>query len=502
LTTHAARPTLRTPEAHTAPRRRADDGHQPYERRQGQVLSIEDGLPASLADRASAKRDASFRRALGFADIFAAALALTLSVQFFGDDHLRLATFAGLPLVVVVSKIIGLYDRDELLLHKSTVDEVPKLFTLSAVYTLTIDILSRWLITGELGRDQLLGMWVLIFLTVVAGRTIARSFARVRNAEERCIVVGDPADSERLVAKLEGHSQIKATVVAQLPLTPRRQGEKRWTLDAIANVVAYHKAERLIIAPWTTGHEEILDLVRIAKGVGVNVSVLPGVFEVIGSHVEFDEIDGMTVLGVRRFELTRSSRGVKRAMDVAGALAMLVIGAPILALTAAAIRLESGGPIFFRQERVGREGKRFRIWKFRTMVPEAEALKASLLGHNGADGLFKLADDPRVTRVGRFLRKTSLDELPQLFNVLRGEMSLVGPRPLVVDEDLLVTGWDRRRLHLTPGMTGPWQILGGGRIPLNEMVKIDYLYVTGWSLWNDFKILLRTAGYVVARRSV
>jgi lipopolysaccharide/colanic/teichoic acid biosynthesis glycosyltransferase len=107
-----------------------------------------------------------------------------------------------------------------------------------------------------------------------------------------------------------------------------------------------------------------------------------------------------------------------------------------------------------------------------------------------------------VTRVGRFLRKTSLDELPQLFNVILGEMSLVGPRPLVLDEDELVKGFDRRRLHLTPGMTGPWQILGGGRIPLGEMVKIDYLYVTGWSLWNDFKILLRTAGYVLARRSV
>jgi lipopolysaccharide/colanic/teichoic acid biosynthesis glycosyltransferase len=210
----------------------------------------------------------------------------------------------------------------------------------------------------------------------------------------------------------------------------------------------------------------------------------------------------MTVLGVRRFELTRSSRGVKRAMDLAGAALMLLLGAPLLALVAAAIRLESGGPIFFRQERVGREGKRFRMWKFRTMVPEAEALKAALLGQNETNGLFKMADDPRVTRVGRFLRKTSLDELPQLLNVLSGEMSLVGPRPLVVDEDELVKGFDRRRLHLTPGMTGPWQVLGGGRIPLGEMVKIDYLYVTGWSLWNDVKILLRTAGYVAARRSV
>jgi exopolysaccharide biosynthesis polyprenyl glycosylphosphotransferase len=326
--------------------------------------------------------------------------------------------------------------------------------------------------------------------------------AREGTHAERIIVVGDPCDCDDLAAKLEGNAKIKAEVVSMLPVKPRREGEARWTLDAIANAVAYHKAERMIIAPWTQGHEEVHDLLRIAKGVGISVSVLPGVLEVIGSHVEFDEIDGMTVLGVRRFELTRSSRLLKRATDLAGAAAMMLVGLPILAVVAAAIAIDSKGPIFFRQERVGRDGKRFRIWKFRTMVPDAEAQKAALVDFNETDGLFKMADDPRVTRIGSFLRKTSLDELPQLFNVVRGEMSLVGPRPLVVDEDELVTGWDRRRLHLTPGMTGPWQILGGGRIPLGEMVKIDYLYVTGWSLWNDVKILLRTAGYVVARRSV
>jgi lipopolysaccharide/colanic/teichoic acid biosynthesis glycosyltransferase len=123
------------------------------------------------------------------------------------------------------------------------------------------------------------------------------------------------------------------------------------------------------------------------------------------------------------------------------------------------------------------------------------------MGLNEADGgIFKIADDPRVTRVGRILRRSSIDELPQLWNVLRGEMSLVGPRPLPVDEDAQIGGWDRRRLHLTPGMTGPWQVLGSARIPLGEMVKIDYLYVANWSLWNDIKILLRTVLYVIGAR--
>ena len=136
------------------------------------------------------------------------------------------------------------------------------------------------------------------------------------------------------------------------------------------------------------------------------------------------------------------------------------------------------------------------------MYDGAEAAKPGLLELNEADGLFKIADDPRVTPVGRVLRRMSLDELPQLVNVLRGEMSLVGPRPLVAEEDSLVQGWLRRRLDVTPGMTGVWQVLGSARIPLHEMVKLDYLYRTNWSLWLDLKILLRTVPYVLARRGL
>jgi lipopolysaccharide/colanic/teichoic acid biosynthesis glycosyltransferase len=208
------------------------------------------------------------------------------------------------------------------------------------------------------------------------------------------------------------------------------------------------------------------------------------------------------VLGLRRFGLTRSSWLVKRGFDLLGAAVLVVLAAPVLAVCAVAIRLESRGPILFRQTRVGRDGQRFQMRKFRTMVDGADQLKAQLRDRNEAQGLFKIADDPRVTRVGRFLRRTSLDELPQLFNVLRGEMSLVGPRPLVVDEDSKVEGWHRRRLHLMPGMTGHWQILGSARIPLNEMVKIDYLYVANWSLWSDVKILLRTVPYLLRGRGM
>jgi lipopolysaccharide/colanic/teichoic acid biosynthesis glycosyltransferase len=173
-----------------------------------------------------------------------------------------------------------------------------------------------------------------------------------------------------------------------------------------------------------------------------------------------------------------------------------------MAAIAVAIRLDSRGPILFRQTRIGRDGAPFEIFNFRTKVPDAEALKQELAHLNETDGLFKIAADPRITRVGAFLRRAALDELPQLFNVWRGEMSLVGPRPLVVDEDAKIEGLDRSRLHLTPGMTGHWQILGSARIPLHEMVGIDYLYVANWSLWTDLKILLRTVPYMLARRGM
>jgi lipopolysaccharide/colanic/teichoic acid biosynthesis glycosyltransferase len=158
--------------------------------------------------------------------------------------------------------------------------------------------------------------------------------------------------------------------------------------------------------------------------------------------------------------------------------------------------------VLYRQQRVGRDGRTFSMAKFRTMVDRADRQKEALRHHNQADGLFKIADDPRITRVGRLLRRTSLDELPQLINVLRGQMSLVGPRPLVPEDDQRVEGWYRRRLHLTPGMTGRWQVLGSARIPLQEMVKLDYLYAANWSLWLDVKIMLRTIGFVLSRRGL
>jgi lipopolysaccharide/colanic/teichoic acid biosynthesis glycosyltransferase len=215
--------------------------------------------------------------------------------------------------------------------------------------------------------------------------------------------------------------------------------------------------------------------------------------------VEFDHVDGMTLLGVHRFGLSRSSWTLKRAVDIVGSGLGLLFLSPFFAVVAIAIRLDSRGPVFFRQPRVGHRGRPFEVFKFRTMHEGADRIRAELAAQSHAgEGLFKVADDPRITRVGRFLRRHSLDELPQLINVFRGEMSLVGPRPLILEEDAQIQGRHRRRLDLTPGMTGPWQILGTAtrRVPMRDMVTLDHLYAGNWSLWTDVKILLRTALHV------
>jgi lipopolysaccharide/colanic/teichoic acid biosynthesis glycosyltransferase len=197
------------------------------------------------------------------------------------------------------------------------------------------------------------------------------------------------------------------------------------------------------------------------------------------------------------------ARGVKRTFDVVGALLMIAILAPLWLVIAFLIKADSPGPILFRQRRIGKDGKTFWMLKFRTMVDGADARKPALLHLNEAgEGLFKIGTDPRVTRVGRWMRSTCLDELPQLLHVLTGQMSLVGPRPLVPEEDSQITGRDRHRLSVRPGMTGVWQVGGASAIPINEMVALDRAYVENWSPWVDLKLLAETVLLVVLRKGL
>ncbi|HEV2776921.1 MAG TPA: sugar transferase [Solirubrobacteraceae bacterium] len=481
-------------------------GASPWARRLGRVTrrQVERPISEAKSRRGIARRDAVFRRCLAVADVAAAGAALLLCIGVLGDDRLHLVTLFALPLVVVAGKISGLYDRDELLINKTTLDQAPQLFQLATLYALLIWLLDQSLIVGELGSRQVLVLWGSLFVFVVLGRRAARWVARRVSEPERCLFVGGEDSHNRLSSKLDAHQDGRAILVGRMVLTPDATAEPLVDTapTTLARLIDDLNVHRVIVEPSEAAPQLTLDFVREAKAMGIRVSLLPRILEVVGSSIEVDDLNGLTLLGVRRFGLTRSSQAVKRTFDICGAGVGLLVISPMLAAVALIIKLDSPGPVFFRQTRVGRDGKAFQIWKFRTMVQGADNAKADILDLNEAEGLFKIARDPRVTRVGRRLRAWSLDELPQLVNVLRGEMSLVGPRPLILDEDAKIIGLDRRRLYLTPGMTGHWQILGSARIPLTEMVKLDYLYVAGWSLWEDIKILLRTIPYMLARRGV
>ncbi len=448
------------------------------------------------------ERETTFRRLLGVADGFAVSIALIVSAMAVGGDRLTYAALAVPPLFVLLAKAMGLYDRDAELLHKTTLDEVPKLVGLATTTTLLLWLADGALIDGVIERGQVVVCWATLLVGMIVLRGAARAVAVRATPVERCLFVGDAASAEEFREKLGMSHAVRAELVGWLPARNSEhadEGDQLSLPERIRALVLERDVHRIVLGPGASG-DELLDAVRRIKDNAVKVSVLPNVARLVNASVELDRLHGITLLGVRRFDITLSSRMIKRTFDLVGTSLALVFLSPVLLVIAVAIKLDSRGPVLFRQVRAGRHGEAFEMLKFRSMVEGADDRKEELRHLNEADGVFKIADDPRITRVGRWIRALHVDELPQLMNVLRGEMSLVGPRPLPLDEDRRIEGWHRRRLDLSPGITGPWQILGSARIPVREMVKLDYQYVADWSLWNDIRILLLTFGAVARRR--
>lgn len=250
--------------------------------------------------------------------------------------------------------------------------------------------------------------------------------------------------------------------------------------------------EVIITLPWMY-HRKIMGIVRACERRNVSAHIVPDLFQMSLSRVDVDDLGGVPLVGVREVGFARRVRTVKRFLDVVGASAGLILGAPLLGLIALAIRLDSRGPIIFRQTRIGADGRQFEMYKFRSMYQGAEQKMEELRDLSEVDGpIFKMKDDPRVTPVGRILRRTSLDELPQLWNVLRGDMSLVGPRPPLPCEVSEYMEWHKKRLEVRPGLTGLWQVSGRSLVSFDEQCLLDIYYIENWSPWLDFQILLRT----------
>ena len=372
-------------------------------------------------------------------------------------------------------------------------------------------------VTGlaEVNLPKIMLFWALAVVLVSTGRAAARAVCRRHRAYiQRTLIVGGGAVGQLVARKVRNHPEYGLEVVGFVdaaPLDPHLDiahlpvvGEP----DELPELIDRLDVNRVIFAFSTKSHDGVLAALRACRGLQVQTDIVPRYFEMVGPGASFHALGGLSLVSLGPSGLPRSSQLVKRAVDIVISVTALVLLAPLLGLIGLLIKLDSPGPVIFRQTRMGTGDHPFRMYKFRTMVADAEEQKPAIAHLNryavndGDARMFKAKDDPRTTRVGRALRRFSLDELPQLANVLKGEMSMVGPRPLILDEDQCIADWGRMRLALKPGITGPWQVLGRNDIPFAEMVTMDYLYVTNWSLMQDLTLMLRTLPAIVRARDV
>jgi exopolysaccharide biosynthesis polyprenyl glycosylphosphotransferase len=415
-----------------------------------------------------------------------------------------------LPIWVLAAKLYGLYDRDEERATFSTADEVISVFHLITVAVLGFYATS-WLV-GLSRPDQakLSTFWLLALVGVIAARLVTRSLARRHPAYVQNTLILGAGDVGQLVGrKLLQHPEYRINLVGFVDADPkelRRDLEGVPILgepDQIVDIVERHAVDRVIIAFSQDLPEEMLRLVFALRKCNVQVDIVPRLFEALGANASIHGVEGLPLVGLPATRISRSSRMLKRGFDVVGATALLFLAAPIMLVIAVLIRHDSAGPVFFRQRRLGIDMREFTLLKFRTMkngteeaphrqyvreIMTADALPAS-------NNLYKL-ERPEVTRVGRWLRTTSLDELPQLLNVLRGDMSLVGPRPSIPYEVELFAPHHFERFLVPAGLTGLWQVEARAHSTFREALDLDVAYARGWSLGLDLRLLLRTPALV------
>jgi exopolysaccharide biosynthesis polyprenyl glycosylphosphotransferase len=432
------------------------------------------------------RRDALRRRLLAFGDVTAAVLGSAWIVAAAGDGTTGLAVIC-LPVWIVVAKLLGLYDSDERSLRHLTVDELPRIsLWAGAGAVITTGMVS-------LASPRPTGIYVAAIAAIVAATSavVLRGTTRVlwRNltSPERTLILGEGAAARAVARKLAlfPDMHLQATSVAPL-------GQEAPT--------DFEELDRVIVAGYNLTDPRLCESLALCRKTGTKLTVvLP-----LGALAPVDSFDRVTELPLLHFatgDVARSTLLLKRTFDVVVAAVALVL-LPLLFLTVAvAIRLESRGPILFAQMRAGRGGRPFRMLKFRTMVENAEELLVDLVPLDELEEpMFKLKEDPRVTRVGRFLRRTSLDELPQLVNVLKGEMSLVGPRPEQIELVERYGDEHRVRLDVRPGMTGPMQVFGRGELTLEERLAVERDYVENLTLGRDFRILALTIAPLLSGR--
>ena len=467
------------------------------------------------------ERGRRLRRLLLAADVAALCAAFAGTQIVFwsfhsGEIHIPLLVLS-IPLWVLLAQAHRLYHLDSFRADYKASDEIGPVVQMATVWSWVTLFVLPLVGSDNVPLVRVALFWALTVVLLTSFRSIVRAVARSRPwYMQNALVVGPAEQADAIVRKIERHPEWKLRVEAIVDYSLEEQpaaGEPV-PLDPaslppadvqLISLVRRLRVDRVMLAPALSESRRRAALICELGDLGVHVDLIPSWLDTVGARLQLHEMEGMPMLTVPRAWMGRSSLRLKRALDLVAATVALVVLSPMLALCAVAIKLDSRGPVFFRQRRIGRDDQPFEVLKFRSMREDADRQKdgvAALNLHGGGteSGMFKIRQDPRITRVGAFLRRYSLDELPQLINILRGEMSFVGPRPLIENEDRQVEGRFRRRLGITPGLTGLWQVNGRSEIPFDEMISLDYLYATNWSIWGDVKLLMRTFSAVFRGR--
>jgi len=480
--------------------------------------SIAEDLKGTPFDRGS-----RLRRLLLLSDTAAIVAASLLAILVLSDDPqtetLMELVIVGLslPVFYVMAHLSGLYHLVDRHLDYTLAEELGPSFMTVTVWAFLVLMASSLAFGGRLEAGWFALLWAIAFVLVIAGRRVVHHFTqRTAWYRQRVLVVGDPVGINRVLRRIGRHPECGLDLAASIYRTGG--GLRAYGFDEngdrhdlghrpsdtprdVLALVRQSSVERVMVTGWAEDLDERTELMRLLATSGVYVDVVSGEPEALLAGASVHHLEGLPIMTVRPPRITPVGRAAKRVIDVAAAFTGLLVLSPLLAYIALRIKLDSPGPALFRQERIGFNGKHFEIIKFRTMVEGADAMRDELRDESLSGNVFKLREDPRVTKFGARIRKASLDELPQLWNVLIGDMSLVGPRPLPLDEaPLIASSHFSRRQKVRPGITGPWQIHGRSDIPFEDMVKLDYTYVSTWSLQEDLRLLIRTVGVVVGGR--